>query len=52
MYIEIFFQRQSCEKLNELQDEPDRKCPKVDNTKMMESTDDELSESSRRRIGQ
>ena len=44
MDITKFFQSQPSEKLNELQEEPARKCPKVDNTQMTESTDDELSE--------
>ena len=44
MDITKFFQSQPSEKLNELQEEPARKCPKVDNTQVTESTDDELSE--------
>ena len=44
MDITKFFQSQPSVKLNELQEEPARKCPKVDNTQMTESTDDELSE--------
>ena len=44
MDITKFFQSQPSEKLNELQDEPARKCPKIDNTEMTESTDDDLSE--------
>ena len=44
MDITKFFQSQPSETLNELQDEPVRKCRKVNNTQIEESTDDDLSE--------
>ena len=42
--ITKFFPGQPSKKLNELHDEPARKCPKVYSTQVTESTDNELSE--------
>ena len=44
MDIKKFFQSKQGENSNEMQDEPARKCPKLDDTKILACTDDEYSE--------
>ena len=52
MDVKKIFRSQPSGKLDELQDEPARKCRKVDDTHILEYTDDEFECSSWQRMGE